>query len=73
VHCYGSPCNTAAIADIARRHNLKVVYDAAHAFAVEDAGGSILRHGDLAVLSLHATKVFQHLRRRRHHKPLGKA
>lgn len=58
VHCYGSPCDTAAIADIARRHNLKVVYDAAHAFAVEDAGGSILRHGDLAVLSLHATKVF---------------
>lgn len=58
VHCYGSPCDTAAIADIARRHDLKVVYDAAHAFAVEDAGGSILRHGDLAVLSLHATKVF---------------
>lgn len=58
VHCYGSPCDTAAIADIARRHNLKVVYDAAHAFAVEDGGGSILRHGDLAVLSLHATKVF---------------
>ncbi|MCK5874074.1 MAG: DegT/DnrJ/EryC1/StrS family aminotransferase [Alcanivoracaceae bacterium] len=58
VHCYGSPCDSAAIADIARRHNLKVVYDAAHAFAVEDAGGSILRHGDLAVLSLHATKVF---------------
>lgn len=58
VHCYGNPCDTAAIADIAQRHNLKVVYDAAHAFAVEDDGGSILRHGDLAVLSLHATKVF---------------
>jgi dTDP-4-amino-4,6-dideoxygalactose transaminase len=58
VHCYGIPCDTTAIADIAQRHNLKVVYDAAHAFAVEDTGGSILRHGDLAVLSLHATKVF---------------
>ncbi|MFN3713126.1 MAG: DegT/DnrJ/EryC1/StrS family aminotransferase [Alcanivoracaceae bacterium] len=58
VHCYGVPCNTAAIADIASRHHLKVVYDAAHAFAVQDHGGSILRHGDLAVLSLHATKVF---------------
>lgn len=39
-------------------YNLRVIYDAAHAFGVKDAGGSILRHGDLSVLSFHATKVF---------------
>lgn len=58
VHCYGNPCNTDAIQKIADNYNLRVIYDAAHAFGVEDAGGSILRHGDLAVLSFHATKVF---------------
>ena len=58
VHCYGNPCATARIAEIARKHNLKVIYDAAHAFGVNDAGGSVLRHGDLSVLSFHATKVF---------------
>jgi dTDP-4-amino-4,6-dideoxygalactose transaminase len=58
VHCYGTPCDTGAIQDAAERHGLKVVYDAAHAFAVQDAGGSVLRHGDLSVLSFHATKVF---------------
>lgn len=58
VHCYGTPCDTGAIQDVAERHGLVVVYDAAHAFAVQDAGGSVLRHGDLSVLSFHATKVF---------------
>lgn len=58
VHCYGNPCQVEAIEEIARRHGLKVIYDAAHAFAVRDAGGSILRHGDMSVLSFHATKVF---------------
>lgn len=58
VHCYGTPCDTSAIQKIADNYNLRVIYDAAHAFGVEDAGGSILRHGDLAVLSFHATKVF---------------
>lgn len=58
VHCYGNPCDTEAIKQIADKYNLKVVYDAAHAFAVQDQGGSILRHGDLSVLSFHATKVF---------------
>ena len=58
VHCYGNPCDTEAIQKIADNYNLRVIYDAAHAFGVEDAGGSILRHGDLAVLSFHATKVF---------------
>lgn len=58
VHCYGHPCDTEGIREVANRHGLKVIYDAAHAFGVEDAGGSILRHGDLSVLSFHATKVF---------------
>jgi len=58
VHCYSNPCDTEAIARIADIYNLKVIYDAAHAFAVEDVGGSILRHGDLSILSFHATKVF---------------
>lgn len=58
VHCYGNPCDVVAIEKIANKHNLKVIYDAAHAFAVKDSGGSILRHGDLSVLSFHATKVF---------------
>lgn len=58
VHCYGHPCDVGAIQAIADRYNLKVIYDAAHAFGVEDAGGSLLRHGDLSVLSFHATKVF---------------
>lgn len=58
VHCYGNPCDVEAIQDIADRHGLKVIYDAAHAFGVKDAGGSLLRHGDLSVLSFHATKVF---------------
>ena len=58
VHCYGNPCDTAAIQKIADNYNLRVIYDAAHAFGVQDAGGSILHHGDLSVLSFHATKVF---------------
>lgn len=58
VHCYGNPCDITAITRIADIYNLKVIYDAAHAFAVEDDAGSILRHGDLSVLSFHATKVF---------------
>ena len=58
VHCYGNPCDTAAIERIAETYNLRVIYDAAHAFGVEDGGGSVLRHGDLGVLSFHATKVF---------------
>ncbi len=58
VHCYGHPCDTDAIQRIADDYNLKVIYDAAHAFGVQDAGGSVLRHGDLSVLSFHATKTF---------------
>lgn len=58
VHCYGHPCDVAAIQKIANKYNLKVIYDAAHAFGVCDQGGTLLRHGDLSVLSFHATKVF---------------
>lgn len=58
VHCYGHPSDVEAIQEIADNYNLKVIYDAAHAFGVQDAHGSILRHGDLSVLSFHATKVF---------------
>jgi dTDP-4-amino-4,6-dideoxygalactose transaminase len=58
VHCYGHPCAVDAIQAVADKHNLNVIYDAAHAFGVRDAGGNILRHGDMSVLSFHATKVF---------------
>lgn len=58
VHCYGNSCDVEAIQKIADIYNLKVIYDAAHAFGSRDEGGSILRHGDLSVLSFHATKVF---------------
>jgi len=58
VHCYGTPCDTEAIQSIADNYNLKVIYDAAHAFGVKQHGQSVLQHGDLSVLSFHATKVF---------------
>ncbi|MCE2680540.1 MAG: DegT/DnrJ/EryC1/StrS family aminotransferase [Burkholderiales bacterium] len=58
VHCYGNPCDVEAIKRIADNYNLRVIYDACHAFGVEDRGTSILKQGDLAVVSFHATKVF---------------
>ena len=58
VHCYGNPCDVDAIELIAKKHNLKVVYDAAHAFGVKCHCGSVLNHGDLSILSFHATKAF---------------
>ena len=58
VHCYGNPCNVQAIERIADNYNLVVIYDACHAFGVQDEVGSVLRYGDLSVLSFHATKVF---------------
>jgi len=58
VHCYGFPCDVEAIQRIADDYNLKVIYDAAHAFGVQCHCGSLLKHGDLSVLSFHATKVF---------------
>lgn len=58
VHVYGNPCNVTRIQEIAQKHNLKVIYDSAHAFGVKLDGGSILNYGDLSVLSFHATKVY---------------
>lgn len=58
LHCYGRPCDVEAIQRIADDYNLKVIYDAAHAFGVRHKGQSVLHHGDLSVLSFHATKVF---------------
>lgn len=58
VHCYGQPCDVDRIQKIADTYGLKVIYDAAHAFGVKYRGGSVLNHGDLSVLSFHATKVF---------------
>ena len=58
VHCYGYPCDVEAIQKIADIYNLKVIYDAAHAFGVQDKSSSLLIHGDLSVLSFHATKAF---------------
>ena len=58
VHCYGHPCDVVRIRKIADTYGLKVIYDAAHAFGVQLHSGSVLDHGDLSVLSFHATKVF---------------
>lgn len=58
VHVYGNPCDLEAIQSIAELYNLRVIYDAAHAFGVQCHCGSVLQHGDLSVLSFHATKVF---------------
>ena len=58
VHCYGHPCDVDAIRRVAEAHGLRVIYDAAHAFGVRLRGESVLRHGDLSILSFHATKVF---------------
>lgn len=58
VHVFGNACDVEAIAKIAQAHQLKVIYDAAHAFGVKYQGESLLNHGDAATLSFHATKLF---------------
>lgn len=58
VHVYGNICNVEAIEKIAKKHNLKVIYDAAHAFGVQYKGKGICNWGDASMLSFHATKVF---------------
>lgn len=58
VHVYGMPCNLEALQDIARRHQLKIIYDAAHAFGVSVNGRSLLSYGDVTACSFHATKLF---------------
>jgi dTDP-4-amino-4,6-dideoxygalactose transaminase len=57
-HVYGSPCDVVALAEIAGKHNLKTIYDGAHAFGVRNEGESILNAGDISTLSFHATKLF---------------
>lgn len=58
VHVYGNPCNHDAIQQIADNYNLRIIYDAAHAFGVKQDNINICNWGDLSVLSFHATKVF---------------
>lgn len=58
VHVYGFPCNLNALADIARRHKLTLIYDAAHAFGVSVGGRPISHFGDMSMFSFHATKLF---------------
>jgi dTDP-4-amino-4,6-dideoxygalactose transaminase len=57
-HVYGNPCNVVLIDEIARKYNLKVIYDGAHAFSVEINGKSIFEYGDISICSLHATKLY---------------
>lgn len=58
VHVFGHPCDTDQIDQIAKKHNLKVIYDAAHAFGVQHGGKALPSYGDIATLSFHATKPF---------------
>lgn len=57
-HVFGNPCATEAIEAIAKKHNLKVIYDAAHSFGVKYNGKSIFEYGDVSTCSFHATKLF---------------
>lgn len=57
-HVYGNPCDIDAIDAIAKKHNLKVIYDAAHCFGVKYKGQSIFNYGDISTCSFHATKLF---------------
>ncbi|WP_417608024.1 DegT/DnrJ/EryC1/StrS family aminotransferase [Owenweeksia hongkongensis] len=57
-HVYGNPCNVEEIQKIADKHNLKVIYDAAHAFGVKVNGKSVFDYGDISICSLHATKLY---------------
>lgn len=57
-HVFGNPCHIEAIEAIAKKHKLKVIYDAAHSFAVNYKGQSIFKYGDISTCSFHATKLF---------------
>jgi dTDP-4-amino-4,6-dideoxygalactose transaminase len=57
-HVFGNPCNVEEIERIAKKHNLKVIYDAAHCFGVKYKGKSIFEYGDVSTCSFHATKLF---------------
>lgn len=58
VHCYGIPCDCKEIEVLANKYDLKVIYDASHAFGIKENNKSILLEGDLSVISFHATKIF---------------
>jgi dTDP-4-amino-4,6-dideoxygalactose transaminase len=58
VHVYGNPCNIEKLEEIAKRHSLKLIFDAAHVFGVKYKGRSIGDYGDVSMFSFHATKVF---------------
>ena len=57
-HVYGNPCDVIKIEEIAKKHNLKVIYDAAHAFGVKVNEKSVFEYGDISTCSLHATKLY---------------
>ncbi|SFT39755.1 dTDP-4-amino-4,6-dideoxygalactose transaminase [Algoriphagus locisalis] len=57
-HVFGNPCDTVAIDEIAKKYNLRVIYDGAHAFGVKYKGRSLMDYGDVTTLSTHATKIF---------------
>jgi dTDP-4-amino-4,6-dideoxygalactose transaminase len=57
-HVFGNPCNIEEIERIAKKHNIKVIYDAAHCFGVQYKGRSIFEYGDISTCSFHATKLF---------------
>jgi len=58
VHVFGNTCEVEEIQTIAKKHNLKIVYDAAHTFNVKYKRESVLNYGDISTLSFHATKIF---------------
>ena len=58
VHCYGIPCDVNRLQILADKYDLKLIYDAAHAFGVKHQGQSLLNFGDMSIISFHATKVF---------------
>lgn len=58
-HVYGNPCDIEYIEQIAKKYNLKVIYDAAHCFGVEYKDIPVVNYGDISTLSFHATKLFQ--------------
>lgn len=57
-HVFGNPCEVDAIETIAKKHNLKVIYDGAHCFGVTYKGQSVFNYGDVSTCSFHATKLF---------------
>ena len=57
-HVYGNPCDVDKIEQIAKKHNLKIIYDAAHTFGVKYKEKALVSYGDISTLSFHATKLF---------------